>query len=105
MKEEILVRLKSAEDETAKRIAAAKEKATELVKQARVEAQALIDQAHEEARRDEEARVAAERKKLETERARILQEGQKREETLRANYQKRVAQHVENALQSFERSA
>jgi len=104
MKEEILVKLRSAEEQNAHRVAAAKERASELLKQARTAADQLVLQAQEEARRDEEAQVAAERKRLETERARILADGKKKEEQVRAAYQRKVDQHVEKALAAFERS-
>jgi vacuolar-type H+-ATPase subunit H len=105
VKEEILVKLRSAEEDTAKRVANAKDRAAEILKQARVDAQQLVQQAQDEARRDEETKVAAERKRLEAERTRILEDGKRKEEGLRSAYQKRVDQHVEKALQSFERSA
>jgi vacuolar-type H+-ATPase subunit H len=105
VKEEILVKLRSAEEETARRIAAAKERAAETIKQARLETDWTVETARLEARKTEEQRVAQERARLEMERERILTEGQKQEQALRASYQKKVTQHVEKALASFERNA
>lgn len=105
VKEEILTKLRSAEEETAKRIAGAKERANEILKSARREADELTSKATDQARSDEERKVAAERQRLEKERERILADGAKQEQALRASYQKKVAQHVEKALASFERSA
>ena len=105
VKEEILRKLRSAEDDTAKGVTAAKEEANELLRSARREAEQLIAQASEDARKAEEQKVAEERKRLEKERERILAEGARKEQALRAAYQKRVAQHVDKAIATFERSA
>ncbi|HEX9815437.1 MAG TPA: hypothetical protein VGB18_00535 [Candidatus Thermoplasmatota archaeon] len=105
VKEEILRKLRSAEDETAKRVTSAKEQANELLRSARREAEQLLSQATEEARKTDEHKVAEERKRLEKERERILAEGARKEQALRAAYQKKVAQHVEKAIATFERSA
>ena len=105
VKEEILTKLRSAEEETQKRVAAAKEQANEILKSARREAEDRIAKAQEEARKSEEQKLAAERQRLEKERERILAEGSKQEAALRASYAKKVDKHVEKALGSFERSA
>jgi vacuolar-type H+-ATPase subunit H len=105
VKEEILSKLRSAEEETAKRIAKAKEQAAEILKSARREADERIARAESDARSGQEAKLADERKRLEKERDRILAEGAKKEEALRASYAKKVGQHVEKAIDLFERSA
>lgn len=105
VKEEILTKLRSAEEDNAKRVAAAKEQANEILKTARRDAEERIAKAQEEARKSEEQKLSAERSRLEKERDRILAEGTKQEQALRASYQTKVAQHVEKALGSFERSA
>src|SRR5688572_27325025 len=60
VKEEILTKLRSAEEETAKRVASAKEQANEILKSARREAEERIAKAQEAARKEEEQKLATE---------------------------------------------
>ncbi len=105
VKEEILAKLRVAEEDTAKRVAAAKDRANDILKGARREAEERITNAQGEARMAEDMALAEERKRLEKERDKILASGAQDEQTLRASYRKKVAQHVTKGLESFERSA
>lgn len=105
VKEEILVKLRSAEEETARRVAAAKARAQDVLKEARREAERILAEAEEQARSAEDHRLADERKRMEQERVRILAKGREREEALRSTYAKNVDAFVEKALATFERSA
>lgn len=104
MKQEILVQLKSAEDETAKRIERAQLRAAELVKTARREAEELLRAAEEEARRDEESQLKQERAGMERERERILKEGEAKEAALRQAYARQVESFVKKGLDAFKRA-
>lgn len=104
VKEEILLKLRSAEEETARRVAAAKERAADLIKKARAEADQIVEQSRDEAHRVEERAIAAERARLEKERERILAKGAADEKALRDAYHAKVAQHVDKAVAGFERS-
>ncbi len=104
MKQEILVKLKTAEEETAQRVEKAKERAAEILKGARGQADEIRRKALEEAKRDQDAQIKAERTKLEQERDKVLGEGHAREEKLRARYQKEVDAAVKKAMTVFSRS-
>lgn len=104
MKQEILVKLKTAEAENEQRLQKAREQAQELLKQARVRADQVLRSVQTEAAQDQQAQLGAERSRLETERERILAEGRSREEKLRASYAAHVATRVKKALEVFERS-
>ena len=104
MKQEILVKLKSAEEETAKRLVATKERAADLLKQARAQAEDVRRHAQEDARRDQEAQLASERARLAKDKDRILAEGAARDQKLRDHYKKQADSGVEQALEVFTRS-
>lgn len=103
VKQEILAKLKAAEETNAQRIERAKARAAELLKSSKTEAETLLRVAAEEAHRDQEAQVAAERVRLGVERERILQEGAAKETNLRQHYGKNVAGHVKKSVEEIQR--
>lgn len=104
MKPEILVKLKSAEEETARRLEKARERAAETARDGRLQAEELLRVAAEDAQKDQEAQLATERARLEQERERILSEGRTKEDHLRAAYKKNADPYLKKALDTFSRS-
>lgn len=104
MKQEILVRLKTAEEETARRIEKGRERAVKIVKESRGEADEIVRASQEQAQRDQEAQVAAERGRLDGERERVLAEGRAREGKVRARYEAEAGPFVKKAVEALARS-
>lgn len=104
MKQDILVKLKTAEVENARRIKDAHKRADELVKEARDQVVQILREARDDARKELEKQVAEARQTLASEREEILNEGQKREKRLRTQYEKNVDAHLEKAMKAFARS-
>lgn len=104
VKQDILVKLKSTEEETARRIEQAKARASDLLKDARRRAEEIRREALEEAQRDQADQLKRERSDLEKARDRTLQEGKAREEKVRAQYQKNADAYVKRSLDVFARS-
>ena len=104
MKQEILTRLKSSEDETTRRVEKAKESATEIAKVARRRADEILREAADEAQRDQANQLGIERSKLQKEREQVLAQGAAKEKQMRASYEKRVDEHVKKAVEAFARS-
>jgi V/A-type H+/Na+-transporting ATPase subunit G/H len=104
VKQEILAKLKTTEDEVARRVEQARERATETLRQARVRADEVRRQAEEDARRDQKTQLEAERARLAQEREQVLADGRKREDQVRARFQTQVDAHVKKAVDVFTRS-
>lgn len=104
MKQEILTRLKTSEDETARRIEKSKETAAETLKTARRRGEEILREATEEAQRDQANQLGIERSRLQKEREAVLAQGQTKEKQLRSTYEKRADEHVRKAVEAFARS-
>jgi V/A-type H+-transporting ATPase subunit G/H len=104
LKQEILIKLKTAEQEAAQRTAGAREEAIRLVQEARRQAAKILEDAQAKARDEAGASLDAQRARLEAEKEKILGAGRQREQAVRDHFQAHVDAAVKKAVKTFEGS-
>jgi ATP synthase H subunit len=102
LKQEILIKLKSAEAENDERLSKAKEEAARRVQEARRQATDLVRSAEQSARKAAESTIKSTQARLESERTKILAAGAKNEDALRKRYKAGVDAAVKKAVETFE---